>query len=391
MTKTHGDSVSTSVNFGDDIKFLNQYLQTIILQDSTGKGKVAVSGGLQGRVMTSTSNGDEGVSYGWINRKAFISGDTSDHMNAFGGEDRFWLGPEGGQYSLYFKKGDPFEFAHWHVPRLIDLDPFDLESSDARQAVFTKKATLTNYAGTAFDFRVRRTIRVIEQKEALKLLGLPPKTGVSSMVAFESINELTNDGGSAWEKDSGLLSIWILGMYNPSPSATIIIPYSGEETNIGKIVNDKYFGSVPTDRLKMLGNAIFFKADGKHRSKIGLPPKHAPALLGSYDATQGILTIIRYTKPADASDYVNSLWEIQKEPYNGDAVNAYNDGPPEPGAEPMGPFYELETSSPAATLSPGETIRHVHTTFHFHGRASELDPIMKELFGVTSEIVSEVF
>src|SRR5690606_17448812 len=99
----------------------------------------------------------------------------------------------------------------------------------------------------------------------------------------------------------------------------------------------------------------------------------------------------RYTKPAGNTDYVNSLWEIQNNPYNGDAVNAYNDGPPEPGAEPMGPFYELETSSPAAALSPGETIRHVHTTFHFHGRASELDPIMKDLFGVTSEIVSEVF
>src|SRR5690606_36136227 len=147
MTKEiHEDSILTSGKFGDDVKFLNRYLQMIILQDPSGNSKVAVAGALQGRVMTSTSNGDDGISYGWINRKAFTSGDTSDHMNAFGGEDRFWLGPEGGQYSLYFNKGDPFEFAYWHVPRLIDLDPFELELNDAQQAVFGKKATLTNYA-----------------------------------------------------------------------------------------------------------------------------------------------------------------------------------------------------------------------------------------------------
>jgi hypothetical protein len=47
--------------------------------------------------------------------------------------------------------------------------------------------------------------------------------------------------------------------------------------------------------------------------------------------------------------YVNSMWEKQKEPYSGDAINAYNDGSPAPGEPPLGPFYELETSSPAAS------------------------------------------
>ena len=37
-------------------------------------------------------------------------------MNVFGGEDRFWLGPEGGQFALYFKPGDPFDLDHWQVP-----------------------------------------------------------------------------------------------------------------------------------------------------------------------------------------------------------------------------------------------------------------------------------
>ena len=30
---------------------------------------------------------------------------AKEHVNVFGGEDRFWLGPEGGQYSIFFVKG----------------------------------------------------------------------------------------------------------------------------------------------------------------------------------------------------------------------------------------------------------------------------------------------
>ena len=41
-------------------------------------------------------------------------------MNVFGGEDRFWLGPEGGQFALYFKARDPFDFDHWQVPAAFD-------------------------------------------------------------------------------------------------------------------------------------------------------------------------------------------------------------------------------------------------------------------------------
>jgi hypothetical protein len=84
----------------------------------------------------------------------------------------------------------------------------------------------------------------------------------------------------------------------------------------------------------------------------------------------------------EAHDYVNSMWEIQEEPYGGDVVNSYNDGPPEPGARPLGPFYELETSSPALELGPGETGVHVHRTAHFQGSDDALDPIARAALGV---------
>ena len=76
------------------------------------------------------------------------------------------------------------------------------------------------------------------------------------------------------------------------------------------------------------------------------------------------------------------MWEIQKDPFGGDAINSYNDGSPEPGKPPLGPFYELETSSPAAALAPGESIRHVSRTIHLSGDETELDRLARTMLGV---------
>ena len=85
------------------------------------------------------------------------------------------------------------------------------------------------------------------------------------------------------------------------------------------------------------------------------------------------------------ADYVNSMWELQKEPYAGDVVNSYNDGPPEPGAKPLGPFYELETSSPASALSAGASAEHVQETYHFEGERAELDAVARKVLGASLE------
>jgi hypothetical protein len=49
-------------------------------------------------------------------------------------------------------------------------------------------------------------------------------------------------------------------------------------------------------------------------------------------------------------------------------LDHYNDRPPAPGKPPLGPFYEIETSSPALDLAPGQRYTHVHRTFHFLAR-----------------------
>jgi len=140
---------------------------------------------------------------------------------------------------------------------------------------------------------------------------------------------------------------------------------------------------VPADRLVVQPGVLFFKGDGEYRSKIGLTPMRATEVAGSYDAANRVLTLVQYTKPADETRYVNSMWELQDHPYGGDVLNSYNDGPLGPGQKGLGPFYELETSSPAAALAPGEEMRHVHRTFHFQGDESDLNAIAKHVLGVS--------
>jgi hypothetical protein len=76
------------------------------------------------------------------------------------------------------------------------------------------------------------------------------------------------------------------------------------------------------------------------------------------------------------------MWARQADPYGGDVVNAYNDGPTEPGKPSLGGFYELETSSPAAALSPGQSIEHVHTTLHIAGDPTSLAALARTVLGV---------
>ena len=367
--------------FDDDVAFLRQHAVVVVLGEAPG-ARVAVVPAWQGRVMTSTVGGLAPASYGWINRELIASRQLQPHMNTFGGEDRLWLGPEGGQFSIFFKKGDPFDFEHWQTPPLIDTEAYAVTARGPEHVSFRREGRLVNYSGTAFDLRIDRTVRLLEPAAAARELGVE-LTPATKLVAFASENTITNTGAKPWTREQGLLSIWILGMFKPAPRTTAVIPYrAGSEAERGPLVNDAYFGKVPPDRLAVRDRVLFFRGDGQHRSKIGLSPQRATDVLGSYDPDAGVLTIVTYTRPPDATDYVNSMWEIQKEPYGGDVVNSYNDGPPAPGAKPLGPFYELETSSPAVALARGGSLSHTHRTFHFRGEGKVLDSLARRLLGV---------
>jgi hypothetical protein len=373
--------------YGYNRDFLKKHTKIIELKKDNSA--VVIVPEWQGRVMTSTAEGDAGFSFGWINRQLIASGQILPHINAFGGEERLWLGPEGGQFSIFFKKGTPFTFDNWQTPAFLDTTPFSLIRSSETSATFGNDLTVENYTGTAFKFRIEREVTILSQTETEKLISADLK-GLKC-VAYSSENKIINKGDNAWKKETGLLSIWMLGMFNPSPAIIVVIPVKpGDEKVLGPKVNDTYFGKIPDDRLKISGNHILFRADGKSRGKLGIPPLRAMGVMGSYDSDNKILTLLICRLPEGRTDYVNSAWQIQDKPYSGDALNSYNDGPLEDGSQ-MGPFYELETSSPAAELKPGESLSHVQFTLHLKGDTAELNKIAHNILGISLNKILKAF
>jgi hypothetical protein len=372
---------ATGDSFGADLAFLRQHTHVVLLHDAQGAAQIAVAPAYQGRVMTSTCGGLDGPSFGYLHRPGIAAGKPTPHITVLGGEERFWLGPEGGQYALYFAPGDPFDFDHWQVPQPLDWGAWPVVAQSEHSVSFALALRLTNYAGTRFDLRVERTVQLLDAAAIEKLLGGAALTH-SKVVGYESRNRIVNAGSAAWQKDSGLLSIWLLGMFKPGPRTTVVLPFEpGGE--LGRIVNDAYFGAVAPERLRVGESALFFRADGEVRGKIGIPRPRARDRAGSYDPLAGVLTLVQFSLPADARDYVNALWEQQSDPYAGDVVNSYNDGPVAPGAPARGGFYELETSSPAAALAPGAALEHTQHTLHVQGPPAELDGIARALLGVS--------
>jgi hypothetical protein len=374
---------AVAATFGEDVSFLRRHTEIIVLEDAGGTAEVAVSPAWQGRVLTSSAQRDHGRSFGWINRELIASGKPMPHINVFGGEDRLWLGPEGGQFSVFFAKGAPFDLEHWYVPAALDTLPFKTTSRSRGRASFQAQFKLTNYSGTAFDVEVERDVRMLDQAAAWDILGLAPQPAIS-LVAYESKNTLVNTGKDPWRRDAGLLSLWILGMFNASPAATIVVPVKpGPEPELGVPVTSNYFGAIPQSRLEVTASAAFLRADAQFRSKIGVNPRRSLGKLGSYDAAHQVLTLVEFNQPPGVDQYVNSQWKLQDNPYAGDVINSYNDGPPAPGVKQLGTFFEMESSSPAAALDPGARIEHTHRTFHLVGSEAALDEVARAVLGVS--------
>ena len=368
----------------EDLTFLEQYGPIIQLRNGDG-GTVVVSPQYQGRVMTSAVEpGAE--SLGWINRPFIEAAKTGTPFDNYGGEDRFWLGPEGGQYSIFFSAGQPFVYGAWQVPPVLQEGAWDVLESRQSSALMGRKIEFPNYSDTRFVVDIRRRISLLGSSELQKQLGVQPAPTVK-WLGFESDNTIVNAGGNAWQGHSGLLSIWILGMFMPMSDTRVIIPF--ETRGGGPVVNDHYFGIVPSERLAIAEaqGVVVFKCDGQYRSKIGVGSARAKAIAGSYSESARLLTIVHFDRDVNDARYVNSLWELQNEPYAGDVINSFNDGPVEPGLPSQGGFYEIETSSPAGELAPGAELRHRHRTFHFVGDREALNPVALATLGVSLDAI----
>ncbi len=197
--------------FRHDIEFLQKYTDAFVLKAPGDQSQIIVIPEYQGRIKTSTLNGEDAAGFGWINYDLIESGEISDRFNAYGGEDRFWLGPEGGQFSLYHKPGGPFNLDNWFVPPQVDRIPFQVDARSDHSVNMTAEFSISNYSNTNFKVKIDREVSIFSEEEILNNLGLESLENCNA-VGFQSKNILENVDSIAWSKDKGLMSLWILGM-----------------------------------------------------------------------------------------------------------------------------------------------------------------------------------
>jgi hypothetical protein len=369
-------------SFGYDRDFIKkQDSSAVILQ--SGESQIIFSPKYQAKVFTSTATGDTGTSFGWINYKAFDA-PLNPHMNAYGGENRIWVGPEGGKFSFFFPAGSQMDLSTWKTPAAFDSESWTVTAHTDSSVNCQKAMQLTNYAGNLFSLVVDRQIRILDRAAIDSSLSLSPDSTVR-VVGYQTTNTMTNTGAEAWTTSIGAPNVWLLDMQKTSPATTIVIPY----TILGGAnpVTRDYFGEIPDDRIKCTGGVVFFKADGKRRSKLGVHSSQVKPVLGSYDAQNHILTVNLYDVDT-AAQYLDQEWRPTGAPFVGDAVHTYNDGPLPNGTQ-MGPFYELESASPALFLAPGQSHTHHHAVFHFTGPEAGLNAIAEKVLGVSLDQIKQ--
>lgn len=375
--------------FGYDLQYLQNKDSLVVLTGNEGQAQVIVSARYQGKVFTSTANGLEGASLGYLNYDALNATTFNEHMNGYGGENRFWLGPEGGKYSVYFAPGTEQIYDNWHTPKPIDIEPWAIVHACVKDVAMQKEMRVSNYQGTEMHLRVNRKVTLLEQPAIQSMLGVTPNAKVKT-VAYATENSITNLNNFAWTKETGTICIWMLDMFNTAPNSLTIVPFNqGAEKELGVIATTDYFGQIPADRFKVKNGLAFLKTDGNCRNKIGMNARRTTAIAGNYDPDAGRLTISTFDVDPNAI-YLNQEWNPTKNPLVGDALNAYNDGPLEDGSI-MGPFLELESCSPAAFIGPNESLHHNHQVFHFVGGEEDLTPITEKLFGISVKELKTVF
>lgn len=343
-------------------------LRTVLLQSEHSAACLLVCPDLSARVMAVSLEGTRGRNFGFVSPEAIKNRGKDPQFNAYGGALRWWVGPEGGQFGVAFPPGaQKFDLDTWRISEEYNGKPFVVaypQRETGTSSLLGSEFTVRNASGTGFHIGVTCRISLVEAP--LSARGNRTRRGIRHL-GYLSEMTFENLFSEPMKKETGLVSIWMLGMYTADPRTYVIAPFRREGK--GKIVTDTYFSpsGVSRDRLDVNEKRgyLTFKADAAERSKIGFSRSRAAATLASIDLSGRLLTVWRF--PVRRREpYVNSLWEYQQHPYAGDVSNSYNDD------GNFGNFYELECSSHALALRPRERFTFPLEIHHFSGPIEEL-------------------
>ena len=358
--------------FAYDVQLLNQVEDLLVLED--GNTMIALSPSYQGRVFTSTLGGMDGHSFGYFNRKHLLLEDVRHRLSSLGGESRMWFGPEVGKFGIFFEPGTPQTDSTISISPDLDTVLFAIEEQSRRSVKSGSRMHIRNASGTIFSIDASRRVTLLTRSEIEDELNISLEEDLNT-VAFSAETWIRNTGQDPWEKEKGLLSIWELCCLHPSPGTTVIIP---TRANPDSVTN--YFTPLNESRIQIGEDMVFYRGDAQYMNKIGIQAEFCPQVFGSYTPETKQLSLVKYSFQDD-SLYVNSQWG-HTNPYGGDVINVFN-GEVNAALNRAWPFYELETSSSARELQPGEELYHIQSIFHFEGEVEDLDGIARNVLGIS--------
>ncbi|MBL8693056.1 MAG: hypothetical protein JNJ88_03075 [Planctomycetes bacterium] len=337
------------------------------LRHEESSARTFVAPELEGRVMT-TAIGSI-ASAAWMDPRAFALRGSASRFHNYGGQDRLWIGPEGGDFGWFFDPGAPCEGSHWRVPSELNVGPMEVVDASHWDVHMQRSLTLTNRRGDRFSGRLERSVRVLSRNFAHRLLKAPIPDEVT-MAAAVTTNRLLCESRSG----APLVHLWSLSQLPASPRAVVMAPLGPGDPAAGRPeVEDRYFGKIPEERLWREGSVLCMRADGRRTSKFGIGAHASTGFAGSFSPEQELLTIAAF--PVQRTEpYANNLWTATAAaPFGGDVFQSYNSDD--------GRFFELESVSPARFLEPAQELSHWHATLFAVGPRRKLSDLARSVLG----------
>ena len=298
---------------------------------------VIVAPALGGRVLCTGFEGVEGDTDSYILDTEIKKGAAPTGPGAvwsnFGGEERFWLAPEGGRFALFFREGEEQTIANYLIPNSLNSARFGVtaQAADGTSVTFAAPVQLTNSLGTQFDLQVRRKIEVLQS--CPYALGYGDKL---DFVGFESKSWVKNTGPAALSRQTGAVAVWTLGQYPVRDHTVIIVPFRpGPDSELGKPLNTQYFKTDVVDITKIPKGRSYndywavkddyalIKANGSIGTKIEMWPQRALGKIASIDLARFSLTIVEFQMYPEL-DYLASYWlPYPEDPFQGAAISIF--------------------------------------------------------------------
>jgi hypothetical protein len=359
------------------------------LESDSGHGRVLCAPSLVGRVMTTTFDSADGQSLGRIGIEGICKGPVDPVFNDFGGEERFWLGPEGGQFGLHFSSTNQ-TLATYRVQAGMSSKPYFVVRAGHGFITMRSRFDLTNCLGTQFEVDILRSIKILDS--CPYILDHP---GHVDFVGFQTETTITNVGKKPMSWDTGVLSAWTIGQHPSGPRCVVVLPLViGTELALGKPIREDYIevlnpgGSLGPGKLSINVGYALLKTESNCSIKIGIGKKRAKNRFGSIDLDRCQMTINDFDLFPEI-DYVAPYWRplSYDELRDGEAISIYVDGSGE--AEPTGHFYELESLSPALTLVPTQSHTHRNRIYHIRSDRPVLGSICAEFLGASLDRIDQ--